>query len=358
MRKMKKIIFTVLLATLMISLFTACGKKNKKKKEGSPTKEAASQQMKSYRHGTMPISLDIPEETEIRETEDDVCIETADWLLYVFGTDTYGGGAVFDERDIVSLLDSPQDAERAKGMLRLKNFNVTQNSEPKYYSNINGVTGYRRSLSDMVFENGDVKCDGNGFVMIYRMQKGVGIYGVLGILKNTDASREAEVSDAVNACALSLRQLGEDAGEYAVLEDTMPDGVAVKAAYRKDSVSEVEKLNDGICLFLNEEKTEYFLVKHYKAGMVSSSEEYLQSLLDEFRKGGVTTSGIEFARGKMEYRKITATYDRDGQEMQEIICASVNDEGSLWIVDLYGAAGNVIEQQENLKTLLWSLTEE
>ena len=358
MRKMKKITFLVLLATLMISLFTACGKKKENKNEESPTEAAASRPMKSYRHGTMPISLEIPEEAETRETEGDVCIETSDSLLYIFGMDTYGGGVVFGEKDIVSLMDSQQGAERVKAMLHLKNFTVTQNSEPKYYSNINGVNGFWCRLSDMAFEGDGVKCNGNGFVMLYRMQKGVGVYGVLGILKNTDASREAEVLNVMNTCALSLRQLGEDAGEYEVIDDTMPDGVAVKAAYRKDSITEVEKLNDGICLFLNEEGTEYFLVKHYNASTVSSSEEFLQSILNDIRKEeGVTTSDIEFVRGKMEYRRITMTYDRDGQEMQEVICASVNDEGSLWIVDLYGTTENVALQQDNLATLLWSLTE-
>ena len=364
-KRFQKFSLLFLLAMLTIGMLTACKKKADKslpeEKDSSAELDANmdSVPVKTYRHGILPVAIEVPESANVVETDDDMFVNSPEYALYAFGMDTYNGGIVYDESEILSFLT--QQNSIANDMIRLRDFTVDQNSRIKVYENINGTSGFLYPMSGMVFESrsGD-KCEGSGFAFVCKAKRGIGVYVVLGIVKGTVSSEQStKVQNLLENCAFSLKQDDYGEGEFEFLKETMPDETGFRLAYRKGTVTAVEKYGEGYSLYYDNAKKEGFNIGHDTVLSGVTSSDYLKSIIDAISENeGVTFSETDFVRGKMEYRKVTMSYKRDEQEMQEVICVSVSDEGSLWIVDLYGTAEDVAAQQENLTTLLWSLTEE
>ena len=351
------------LTALTAIAVVACGKKKNRTSpedseplENSDSSKGKEAEMKTFVHGTLPFELEIPVTATITESEDDLYAETEAFILYVFGMDTYSGGCVYNAEEILSLMNDPEQRIYAADMLRLTSFDLSKEEPAKVYDNIDGCRGLWLPLTQMETENSNgVKCNGDGFAMIYGKRDGIGVYVVWGIIKSNDADSRS----LLETCALSLRSDGEAEREYEIWEDSLSDGTKMKFVYRAEDFDEVSKEDEAVCIYYDKEKNGYIYLKHSGLYKGVTSSDYLQSIIDAISENeGVTFSETDFVRGKMEYRKVTMSYKRDEQEMQEVICVSVSDEGSLWIVDLYGTAEDVAAQQENLTTLLWSLTEE
>lgn len=374
------IILSLLLFLLMTGSFVSCGKQDgdtnhkndevtsegtKSNTETDSKAEADFLSVKTYRHGVMPIELELPETAKIVETEDDVYAETSEYMIYVFGMDSYNGGIIYNEMDVVALLNAGEQISVAQDVLRLRGFKVPENTDAQLYDCINGMKGFFCRLSEMQFESkSGEKCSGDGFMMSYGKNEGVGIYVILGILKNSKADslneRGKEVLNLLKTCALSLRETAEAEEEYIVWQESLTEEISVKAAFKQKMVPEVEKTGEGFCLYYNEAKEGFILLQHFSTVAGISSEEYLESIVSGFKGEGITFSEPEPFRGKMEYRKVTMSYTNSdtGAEMQEIICVTVDEKGSGWIVELFGTKQNVSDQQENLGVLLWSLQED
>lgn len=380
MKRFHRIILMIILAMFVTASFAACGKKDEEPKKELKEQEEGNNQVtpteaqqaeptvtmpptidtfsvKSVRHETMPIEMEVPEAAKVSESQDDLTAETEDYMLYAYGMNNYNNALLNDVMDIVSVMNEDDHKVIAADMLRLRDYSVPENAEAKLYDNINGVSGFLCPLSNMEYENrSGEKCQGDGFAMIYTNKSGVGLYVVLGILKNTAAA--GEVQDMLRACALSLRQDEVEGDEYVIWTETMPDGVDVKASFKTDLIKTVEEADKGYCLYYDEDQTGYFLIQHFTKVGRAGSKEYLQSIIDELGKKGVKFSEPEEVVGKMTYQKATMTYTADGTEIQEVVCVSVNEGGSVWIVDLYGTSEQVKGQQDNLAILLGSLQED
>ena len=370
MKRFHKIILVIVLTTLSVGMFSSCGKKDSEKagqermvsegtrEEQKELPDGNSLSVKKYKHGTMSIEMEIPEVSVITESEDGVTAETQKYLLSVFGMDQYKGALLYDIMDIVSIVDSQEQRETAKDILRLKNYTIPENAEGKLYNSINGVEGFWCPLSGIEYEiaNGR-KTSGDGFLMVYEKAKGLGVYLVLGIQKNGGA--EKETSEMLKTCAMSLNQDYVNIGEYVEWTGSMPDGVNAKALFKKDVVIGQEEDDRGLCLYYDEENEGYYLIQHFSIVGNATSEEYIWSIIDSLKNNeGVSFSGVEEAEGKMTYQKVTMTYARENQEVQEIVCVSVDERENVWLVDLYGTVEQVKSQEENLAVLLGSLQED
>lgn len=69
-------------------------------------------------------------------------------------------------------------------------------------------------------------------------------------------------------------------------------------------------------------------------------------------------SEIATAQGRVEYQKVILSYTQGEAKMKEILCLCSDQNGSCWILDLYGTEAEVNAKEEDLKVLLWSLEEE
>lgn len=375
MKRFHKIILVIVLTTLSVGMFSSCGKKDSEKQDSEKagqermvsegTREEQKElpdgnslSVKKYKHGTMSIEMEIPEVSVITESEDGVTAETQKYLLSVFGMDQYKGALLYDIMDIVSIVDSQEQRETAKDILRLKNYTIPENAEGKLYNSINGVEGFWCPLSGIEYESANGrKTSGDGFLMVYEKAKGLGVYLVLGIQKNGGA--EKETSEMLKTCAMSLNQDYVNIGEYVEWTGSMPDGVNAKALFKKDVVIGQEEDDRGLCLYYDEENEGYYLIQHFSIVGNATSEEYIWSIIDSLKNNeGVSFSGVEEAEGKMTYQKVTMTYARENQEVQEIVCVSVDERENVWLVDLYGTVEQVKSQEENLAVLLGSLQED
>ena len=396
MQRFKKIMRILLLAMLAVVSIAACGKKDDDKDqttieasvdqtdaqttavaptssgmgdetdaETTPvaTEEAVSFNSDIFQHEKMPIKVEFPEDALIKDTENEWFADTSEYLLYVFEMDDYNDGIIYDEKEIIKAINDQEKAVIAYDMLHLEGFTIAPDTEAELYNNVNGTTGFFCPMTKISFEDRDGgKCSGDGFTMAYAKKGGVGVYVVIGIVKdNADntAARKKELASILRTCAFSLQQSEDVKEEYVIWKETMPDKVDVKAVYKPGVVTEFVPEEKGYCLYYDEAKEGNFLVQHFELMGDASSEKYVQSIIDRLSENpAVSFTDIEEVRGKMVYKTTTMSYENNGQQMQEIICVSVNDEGSTWLVDLYGTAEEVESQKENLDILLWSLQED
>ena len=391
--KMKKYILTLLCAfVLLIGSVTACKKKDDTESKNSEeaissasadsSAEAVNPSAESVPSGTDPSAesekqtedvtpteaafkrsalsfrIQKPGENTFTEVSDEVYENAADYMFYAFGMDTYNDACVCDA-DIIALLNDTEKSDALYDMLRLRDFTLSQSEETKIYRSINGMRGYRCALSDMTFEDRDGNViNGSGFAMVYGNKNDVGLYVVLGLLKENDSDtgrNETELLEQLNASALSLQSNEDDTFE--LWTETMPDGQNVRAVFKKDAILRSDKESDGIYLYYSESDSAYFLIRHFKFSVKSTAEEQLRSFIAGVASD-VQVSDITEVQGKQKYSKVVLSSTDNGKQMQEIICVSVNDEGSTWLVDLYGTAEEVESQKENLDILLWSLQED
>lgn len=373
MQKKIRILVLFLVAMLMTVSFAACGKKErntKKSKEQIPDTNLNGEEsegqgsLNKYDTEALPIVISFPEKAVVSDCDGAILAEAPEYVLYVFATDTCDGGIVYDEMDIASILNSAAKEAVVQDTLRLKKYTMSQNPDAEIYNNINSMGGFWCKLSDMELEIKEKGTySGDGFVMVYGMKEThVGVYVVLGILKNADYDDFSDADEnrltMLKSCALSLELKNVSEEDYAILNDTTPDGTEFRIVYKKDAFADIVKTNAGLCLFYGDTKTSYFLVQHLSSQKKCSAQEYLQTLISGVEIEGAVFSEMEELRGKMVYQKVTMTYPYDDAEIQEVVCVSVDEKGSVWLVDLCGTKQDVKAQEGNLLTLLWSLEEE
>ncbi len=312
----------------------------------------------TFKHGTLPIELEIPEAATMSETEDGFTAETKGYVLSVYGVDSYNGTVLSDAMEVLGLVNANETNEAAKAeareILRLNEFSVDPNESSKILDTADGNSAFWCPMTKMEVENqSGQKTEGEGFLTVYENNKGYGVYVVYGIMK--DGNSKEEVRTMLENCAMSLKQDDTTKGGYTDWEGALPDGTNVKAILPKDLIKGTADEKNGICLYFDEEETGLFLIQHYNTAGMYDSEEYLQYLLDSVsKKEDVTCSDIETFRGSMTYSKAVVSYSIDGVAKQEIICVNTN-RGEVWVVDLAGTTKQVEEQQENFSVLLESL---
>ena len=372
MKTFRKIIFLLAFATMFTGLFSACGKKDKQSQEGEKEgrnrtaseeklpelpelPDSDSVNVKAFRHGTMPVETDVPEAALITETEDSLTAETAGYLFYVFGIDRYRGAILSDAMDVLGLVNADATDEaagyEARDIIRLRDFTLSKNESGTIFSN---PDGFLCPMSSMEFESqSGRKSSGEGFLMVTEMNKGYGLYVILGIVK--DGKTNGHILNMLQSCAMSLKQDPEGMGEFEEWTGSLPDGTDIKAVFKKNTVLNTDEDTSGIYLYYDEEDTGFFLIQHYNVTGKGTSEEYMRKLLDNLKKQeGVTGTDVETVEGSMTYSKGTVTYESDGVKMQEAIHVCV-DNNEVWIVDLVGTMEQAELQKENLSLLLESL---
>lgn len=318
----------------------------------------------SYRQDNLPIEITFPQDAVVNNTEDAFYAETSEYLLCVFGMDTYNNGIIYDEMDVLSVLNSEEDVPVAMDMLRLKAFTIPENHTAQIYKGLNGMNAFYCPLSAMEHVNASGETvKGDGFVMAYGNETGVGAYVVLGIVKDYDASkatdRGREVESIITTSAKSLKQTADAKEVYTIWNYTMPDDVKAKAVYKTEAVSEVTKGGDGVYFYFASDRSGYVLIRHFNMIGEATSEDHIKVIIEDLkRKEGISFSEIEAVSGKMSYQKVVLSYEQDGKNMQDIICVSANKGGSTWLVEIYGTVDEVKNHMEDLSTFLWSLQED
>ena len=397
MQRINRIMRFLLLTMLAVVSIAACGKKKDDDKDqttieasveqtdaqnntvaptssgtgdetGAGTAPAATVEVVSFdsdllQHEKMPITVEVPQDSIVTDSENEWFAETSEYLLYIFGMYEYNNGIIYDEKEIVKANNDQDKPVIAYDMLHLEGFTIASDTEAELYNNVNGTTGFFCPMTKISFEDRDGgKCSGDGFTMAYAKKGGVGVYVVIGIVKdNADntAARKKELASILRTCAFSLQQSEDVKEEYVIWKETMPDEVDVKAVYKPGAIIDFVPEEKGFGLYFDEAKEGNFLIQHFELMGDTSSEKYIQSIIDRMSENpAVSFTDIEEVRGKMIYKSTTMSYENNGQQMKEIICVSVNEEGSTWLVDLYGTAEEVESQKENLDILLWSLTED
>ncbi len=368
----RKNIFFLALALMFTGVLSACGMKNKNQQEEEekvPTKMVTEEKMpeipdsdsvkiRSFRHGTMPIELKVPEAALITETEDSLTAETTGYYFYVFGLDRYRGAILDDALDILGLVNACETDEtaynEAKDILRLRDFTISSKESGTVYNNPDGSDGFGCQMSRMEYESqSGRKISGEGFLMVCDKNKGYGLYVVLGIMK--DGKANIDIWNMLQSCAESLKQDTDGMGEFEEWTEVLADGTEIKAVFKKSTILNTDVDSNGICLYYDETGNGFFLIQHYIVVGQGTSEEYMKNLLDVLKKQeGVTATDIETVEGSMTYSKGTIAYDSDGVKMQEVIHACV-DKNEVWVVDLVGSEEQIGLQKENLSLLLESL---
>lgn len=326
--------------------------------EGDKQTEAPTLTETEFKRSSLPFRIQKPGELTLTEVSDEVYVDTSEYMFYAFGMDTYNDGAVCDT-DVIALLNASDRLDVVNDILRLRDFKVSQSEDIRIYRSINDMRGYQCPMSSMTFEDRDGNViNGSGFVMLYGNKNDVGLYVVLGILKKSTSEmteNDDEILNLLNTSALSLQ--ANEGETYELWTETMPDGQGVRAVFKKDLILKTDKESDGIYLYYGESASSYFLIRHYKFHVSSTSEEQLRSFISGVSPE-IQVSDITEVQGKQSYSKVVLSSTDNGQQMQEIICVSVNEEGSTWLVDLFGTVSEVEAQMENLNILLWSLQED
>ncbi|GEM_PF-4274747 len=315
---------------------------------------------KVYRPDILSAEIAFPEDATVEQKEDAMIAETPEYLLYVFKMNTYNGGAVFNEMDLLALLNDTDDRIIAKDMLRLRDFELLDDQTIVVYENLNNMRAVYCPMTKMEFmDESEQSYNGDGFTLIYGKKDDIGVYVVIGIVKGYDRQKSDEqnkkTEEIIKTCAMGLKSDPEEEKKYEILTDRMPDETDMTVAYKKDTIKNVRKASDGIYLFLNEAETEYILIRHQNMLGSISTEEQMENLASDLKKKeGITLSDIISINGRYNYK--TVNMDLPG-DMKETLCINVDDKGSLWSVDLYTSSANADSGLEVLFDILWTLKE-
>ena len=315
---------------------------------------------KIYRPDILSAEIAFPEDATVEQKEDAMIAETPEYLLYVFKMNTYNGGAVFNEMDLLALLNDTDDRIIAKDMLRLRDFELLDDQTIVVYENLNNMRAVYCPMTKMEFmDESEQSYNGDGFTLIYGKKDDIGVYVVIGIVKGYDRQKSDEqnkkTEEIIKTCAMGLKSDPEEEKKYEILTDRMPDETDMTVAYKKDTIKNVRKASDGIYLFLNEAETEYILIRHQNMLGSISTEEQMENLASDLKKKeGITLSDIISINGRYNYK--TVNMDLPG-DMKETLCINVDDKGSLWSVDLYTSSANADSGLEVLFDILWTLKE-
>lgn len=315
---------------------------------------------KVYRPDILSAEIAFPEDATVEQKEDAMIAETPEYLLYVFKMNTYNGGAVFNEMDLLALLNDTDDRIIAKDMLRLRDFELLDDQTIVVYENLNNMRAVYCPMTKMEFmDESEQSYNGDGFTLIYGKKDDIGVYVVIGIVKGYDRQKSDEqnkkTEEIIKTCAMGLKSDPEEEKKYEILTDRMPDETDMTVAYKKDTIKNVRKASDGIYLFLNEAETEYILIRHQNMLGSISTEEQMENLASDLKKKeGITLSDIISINGRYNYK--TVNMDLPG-DMKETLCINVDDKDSLWSVDLYTSSANAASGLEVLFDILWTLKE-
>ena len=328
-----------------------------------PTSKPDDLSVREYSHSKLPFTVKLPSAAVISETDDAVLAETEEYMIYAFGMDSFDNGIVMNEMDFIPLSFNEEQVDPAEKMLRLKTASIPKEAEATFYNSINDVGGFYCRLEKMEFVKQDgTGITGNGSVMIYGAKGNIGAYVVLEILKDTatdsSSERTGKIYEMLKLCSLSLKQTGNMKDGFVVWTDTIADEIDVCAVFKNDVIKGTDKTEDGILLYYNEEKNGSFLIRHYSQLKSTDAEEQIKTIIAELKKDGVSFSEIEDVKGEKDYKKVKMSYQSEGKECQEVICVATDENGSVWVVDLYGTKQDVEAQESNLSILLWSLDEE
>ena len=364
MKRTGKKLLLLFLISVMLFALPACGKK--KESDAEPTESPDNPGQKgtpgvTEPSITLPVEIDLPEGTSVREEKGVLFVaETSDYNLYVFDENTVENGAIFDANDVISLVNSKERESLAKDVLRLKEFSISADSKMKAYDNINGMQGYLIPMSHMVYEgsSGD-KTEGAGFVVIYGKPDDVGVYIILGIQKaNGNGAPDSESGKLAMDTALSMIPK-ETEPKYVAWEGAMPDETEVRFAYKNGGVLQVVTDGDDLLLPFNESGEAGILIRHLQNRADMAAKDQLQNLMESLKDSDdMAFSEITTAQGRVEYQKVILSYTQGEAKMKEILCLCSDQNGSCWILDLYGTEAEVNAKEEDLKVLLWSLEEE
>lgn len=388
MKRQYKFLVMLILAIGVLGMLPACGKDAKKNEsnpdtvtvsptaeptitseptptaEPSPTSEPTPTisvddlSTEEIELSKLPIKLTVPKAAVRKETEDSFYAETDEYLLYAFGSDTYNDGIILDEIDIASMLSNEDKRIELPNILRLKKAVPTEESEVKLYSNVNGAGAVSCLLSEVELDNAEgKKVSGSGSLMVYGAQE-VGIYVIVGVLKDTAAAsdRAESIQSMLQDCVRSVQQTGKLRADCYIWDETMPDGTSVVAVFKNGVISEVEEVEDGFRLYFNEDKTGFYLIQHWnKYPGISTGDEYLEDLKRKIGEDNVSYSKISGARGMMLYRRMKVISTEGDAKYVDDVLVHLGEDGSLWLVDVCGTSKDVSDQAENLVTLLWSL---
>ncbi|MBO4389747.1 MAG: hypothetical protein J5825_02685 [Lachnospiraceae bacterium] len=306
-----------------------------------------------------PFGIVFPDQATRKELKDGEYVETDDYLIYAFGTDTVSKGAVYDEIEVLSWINSEGMEDLAKEALCLKDYTISEDTQPIIYSDVNKMGAVKIPFSAMEMDTEGVKAGGEGFAVIYGKREDVGIYVVLGILKDPESDQAEALSELMEHSAFSLTEGEQAEPKYTVFRETMPDDTEFRGAYPADSIKQVEVRDDGIRLYYDEEHTGYILMKHEWNRPDVTSEEYFKVLTDNLKTNEEAAfSEEETFEGKMTYHKVSMSYPLGEETRSEIVCLTSDAEGSVWIIDLNGTEDQVKDHEEDLRVLLWSLEEE
>ena len=144
--------------------------------------------------------------------------------------------------------------------------------------------------------------------------------------------------------------------DYVVWEGKFKDGTGAKAVYVNGAILSMGEEGNAILWFYNEEQEGYLALQHITPTTpFKDEEEYLNKLIETIDDGTIEFSDLMDHQGRMKYKYVTFNYQKNGIDLSEIVMVSIDENGDIWFVDLYGTPEDVEDQEKNLVNLVWSL---
>ncbi|MBQ3980178.1 MAG: hypothetical protein II634_05235, partial [Lachnospiraceae bacterium] len=328
----------------------------------TPTPAAATTQ--TFTHSKMKFTIDLPGDAEIEEFETGVYAETDYGMLYLSYKNNYNDGIVLNAADFYALAGS--DANKLADLLYLDGVEFLSGAESTDFT-INGVKASTVPLAHMIWDADDEDFGrGCGRFYIYECKDAIGVYYGWYIIDGAkyDGSMTTEQKNtqlSFDAALQSLKQTGSPlVVDYHVYEDRMPDGTGIVMVYEEGAIKghtydgNSKENSLGYKYYYNDEKNGYLDIQHFKPKQ-STVEAYFENMKNSLSDPKYHFSATSEFQGRFKWTHWTLSYEVNGNDYLEETYVSMDENGELWFVLLFGLKDKVEEQDTLIEDVLWSL---
>ena len=317
--------------------------------------------MKEYKHPNLPITIQVPVAADLFEDDTSMYYETEEYDFEFWAMNMYDDGIVMDSVAFSQIFNKDNQEEALADVLDLDYVKLASGAEATIFNDIDGMTGFYLPLEKILMEFDNETIEGDGFVFVVNARGGVGVYVMVGVVRGESfgsmSDKGSEILNLLTSSSMSLKQSAPMDGEYTIYKDRFADGVGVVAVYETGSYDKVEKTDDGIAFYLDEDHTSYFLLEHFVPKSGLTTEDKVLEYLKEINGDKYTYSSISDVKGFFPYRNMKISYTDEGEDHVDDIYCYMDENGEMWMLEAVGLADTVEEYEDELDTLIWSIHE-
>lgn len=326
-----------------------------------PTPDVDPYATTEYKHSKLPITLQVPAAVEVNENGTSMYFETEEYDFEFWAMNYHDGGIVMDSIGFSQLFNKENRDEALAEVLEFDEVSIPSDAEATIFSDIDGMSGYYLPLEKIRIEFDNETIQGDGFMFVVNARGDVGVYIMVGVLRGESfgnlSDKASQNLNFLTSVAMSLKQTDKLDGDYVIYKDRFSDGTGVVVVYEEGSYDEVEKTDDGIAFYLDEDHTSYFLLDHFVPKEGLTTEDKVLEYLKELNGDKYTYSSISDVKGFFPYRNMKISFTEEGEDHVDDIYCYMDENGEMWMLEAVGLAGIVEEFEDELSTLIWSIHE-